>query len=185
MSQIILESTPNPSACKFVLATCVKKHGRISYTNSVDCDHIPLACSLLEINDVKQVHFFDNIITITQTGDQDWCNLRNQIEQVIELCIDQHDPDFIDTKSSIFKNLTPELQKIDKILDLHIRPCLQADGGDIRLLELRDNILSIYYEGACGNCPSSMQGTLQTIESIIRSEYHPNIRIAVLNDENF
>ena len=37
-----------------------------------------------------------------------------------------------------------------------IRPYLQADGGDIRFVELTDeNILNVELQGACGSCPFS------------------------------
>jgi Fe-S cluster biogenesis protein NfuA len=36
-----------------------------------------------------------------------------------------------------------------------IRPGLQADGGDIELIGVKDGIVSVRLVGACGNCPMS------------------------------
>jgi Fe-S cluster biogenesis protein NfuA len=45
---------------------------------------------------------------------------------------------------------------------------------------LDGNILTIRYQGACGGCPSSMMGTLQAIESILRTEFNPYLEVVAL-----
>ena len=35
-----------------------------------------------------------------------------------------------------------------------IRPALQNDGGDITLVEIKDNSIYVQLRGACGTCPS-------------------------------
>jgi Fe-S cluster biogenesis protein NfuA len=61
-----------------------------------------------------------------------------------------------------------------------VRPGLQADGGDLEILELDGNILTIRYEGACGGCPSAMMGTLQAIEGILRTEFNPYLEVVAV-----
>jgi len=41
-----------------------------------------------------------------------------------------------------------------------IRPALQADGGDVELVDVVGNIVKVRLTGACGGCPMS-QMTLQ------------------------
>jgi len=36
-----------------------------------------------------------------------------------------------------------------------IRPALQADGGDVELVEVTDGVVSVKLTGACGSCPMS------------------------------
>ena len=37
-----------------------------------------------------------------------------------------------------------------------IRPMLQADGGDVELVEVdEDNVVKVRLKGACGGCPMS------------------------------
>lgn len=46
--------------------------------------------------------------------------------------------------------------KVKKALD-EIRPYLQADGGDVELVEVTDDgIVKLRLQGACGHCPMSM-----------------------------
>lgn len=51
-----------------------------------------------------------------------------------------------------------------------IRPALQADGGDMRLLELREDegIVDIELLGACGGCPMSTLTLKAGIERILK-----------------
>jgi Fe-S cluster biogenesis protein NfuA len=50
--------------------------------------------------------------------------------------------------------------KVQRVIDL-IRPAVQADGGDIELVEVADGgVVSIRFHGACHGCPSSTM-TLQ------------------------
>ena len=74
------------------------------------------------------------------------------------------------TKPNKAKTLSPELQKIEDILDQTIRPGLQADGGDLQVISLKNNRLEIAYQGACGGCPSAFMGTLEAVENILQYE---------------
>ena len=49
----------------------------------------------------------------------------------------------------------PFLARIEKALD-QIRPYLEADGGNVKVLELTsDMVLKLELLGACGSCPMS------------------------------
>lgn len=51
-------------------------------------------------------------------------------------------------------------QRVQTVLDL-IRPAVQADGGDIELVDVDGaGVVSIRFHGACHGCPSSTM-TLQ------------------------
>jgi Fe-S cluster biogenesis protein NfuA len=43
-------------------------------------------------------------------------------------------------------------EKVEEILRV-IRPSLQADGGDIELVDVIDGVVSVRLKGACGGCP--------------------------------
>jgi Fe-S cluster biogenesis protein NfuA len=50
--------------------------------------------------------------------------------------------------------------RVQAVINL-IRPAVQADGGDIELVEvMRDGVVQIRFHGACHGCPSSTM-TLQ------------------------
>ncbi len=177
-TQLKIQSTPNPNALKFVLNRPVKTEGKVSYKNPEECHTNPLARLLFSVPNVVDLHFFENSITVTQDGSGDWDGMVEQIKTVILQNIDQHDPNFIigEAKKKLVQ-LSPDLVKIDEILEKTVRPYLQADGGDLQLVNLNGNTLTVIYQGACGSCPSSTAGTLKAIEGILKEQYNPEIII--------
>jgi Fe-S cluster biogenesis protein NfuA len=51
-----------------------------------------------------------------------------------------------------------------------IRPALQADGGDVELVDVLDGIVSVRLTGACGSCPMSTMTLKMGVERAIRQE---------------
>ncbi len=181
--QIRTQVTPNPNARKYILSKDVKAEGKVSFTDEGKCSHVPLAVALLRLANVTQVHFFENVITVTQNGASDWQVLSDSVGDVVRIFGPSHDPNFQDQAAKAKPDrstLSSELLKIEEILDHAIRPSLQADGGDVEVLELDGNIITVRYQGACGGCPSSMMGTLQAIESVLRSEFNPYVEVVAI-----
>jgi len=59
-------------------------------------------------------------------------------------------------------------KKVQNVLD-QIRPYLQADGGDIRFVNLtEENVLNVELMGACGSCPYSIITLKNGVESAIK-----------------
>ena len=178
--KIMIQGTPNPNALKFVVNVPVKAIGNATYRGAAECEKNPLAKKIFAISNISEVYFFDNYITITQDGNADWDVMDEQVKKVILDNIAGHDPNF-EVEEPIKKTapvLTdPELLKVDAILNQSIRPYLQMDGGDLQVVALDGNVLRVFYQGACGSCPSSAMGTLKAIENLLRDEYNPEITV--------
>lgn len=71
----------------------------------------------------------------------------------------------------------PEYTKLESIFEKEIRPALHAHGGDVELLDLKDNVVTIRYQGACGGCPGAAMGTLHMIQSILQERYDPKVMV--------
>lgn len=178
---IDIEPTPNPNALKFIVNVPVKNQGSSTYRTPAECDQNPLALELFKIRGVDQLHFFENVISLTKFSYEDWDNVEKAVIQTLKTKMKEHNPDYNDPnpKEERRKNLSPELLKIEEILDKTIRPGLQGDGGDIEALTYKENILMVKYQGACGTCPSSTTGTLEAIKSILRDEFNPDIEVYI------
>lgn len=177
--EITIQPTPNPNALKFILESDVKNEGKVSFKAPHDCKDVPLAAALFDLRGVDQIHFFQNVITISKFSFEDWDHLAPAIQTCIENFIDDHDPNFkvFDPQEHRRSQLTPELRQIEEILDKKIRPGLQGDGGDLLVMDFKENVLIVKYQGACGTCPSSTTGTLEAIRSILRDEFNPEIEV--------
>mgnify|MGYP006296878399 CR=1 FL=1 len=61
-------------------------------------------------------------------------------------------------------------EKIEAVLD-KIRPTLQADGGDVELVEVtEDNVVKVRLQGACKGCPMSQMTLKNGIERTLLKE---------------
>lgn len=75
------------------------------------------------------------------------------------------------SKEELLKSVETTLEKV--------RPYLQADGGDIEVVELSDdNVLKVRLTGACHGCPFSMQTLKAGVEQAIKSDI-PEIKEVV------
>jgi Fe-S cluster biogenesis protein NfuA len=61
--------------------------------------------------------------------------------------------------------------KVKKILD-EIRPSLQADGGDVELIDVdeKTGIVKVKLQGACQGCPMSQMTLQEGIGRALRSK---------------
>ena len=60
-------------------------------------------------------------------------------------------------------------KKVQEALD-KIRPMLQADGGDVELVDIEDGVVKVRLQGACAGCPMSQMTLKNGIEKILKKE---------------
>ena len=58
-------------------------------------------------------------------------------------------------------------EKVQKALN-DVRPSLQADGGDVELVGVENNIVKVKLKGACAGCPMSQMTLKQGIERYLK-----------------
>jgi Fe-S cluster biogenesis protein NfuA len=68
----------------------------------------------------------------------------------------------------------------DKVQDAlaKIRPALQADGGDVELVEVTGGTVKIRLKGACGGCPMASMTLKHGIERVLKEKV-PEIKEVV------
>ncbi len=60
-------------------------------------------------------------------------------------------------------------EKVEAVLD-KIRPLLQADGGDVELVDVNDGVIKVKLTGACMGCPMSTITLQQGIARILKEQ---------------
>jgi NFU1 iron-sulfur cluster scaffold homolog, mitochondrial len=181
-----IEPTPNPNARKFILKEPLTWGVTRSYDNAGQAQNDPLAAALFDIEHVTNVFYVDHWITVTQDGHADWQSLLRELAALIREApaadeqtssMTQNAPAFVMEQMSEADR--QRLDKINEILDEQIRPYLQGDGGDLHVMGLNGNTLTVHYQGACGSCPSSLSGTLAGIESLVR-QIEPEMEVVAV-----
>jgi Fe-S cluster biogenesis protein NfuA len=60
-------------------------------------------------------------------------------------------------------------EKVEKALEM-IRPALQADGGNIELVDVVDGVVKVRLTGACGSCPMSQMTLKMGVERALKQQ---------------
>jgi Fe-S cluster biogenesis protein NfuA len=59
-----------------------------------------------------------------------------------------------------------------------VRPALQADGGDVELVDVKDGVVSVKLTGHCAGCPMSTMTLKNGIERFLKEQL-PDIKSVV------
>jgi Fe-S cluster biogenesis protein NfuA len=176
-----IEETPNPNAVKFILKEAVSNGTAQSFSSASQAEDDPLAKSLFDVGHVVSVFYMDRMITVEKDDEGDWDELLPALAVPIRAssAVSSSNAAAAAVGGSIaaITSDDPRLLKINDILDEKVRPALMGDGGYLEILGLKDNTLSIRYQGACGSCPSSLTGTLMAIEGMLKQEVDPELEV--------
>jgi len=180
------ETTPNPSALKFVVSRMLTKNA-VEYKNIDQTASSPLAKELFKFPYVKEVFIDENYISVTKYDINDWdeitLEVRTFIKQYIENGGTVLDESLIEvatkndiTKDEAFDKLDVTSQQIINILEEYVKPAVAADGGNIAFESYNeeDKTVKVILQGACSGCPSSTFTLKSGIENMLKS---------MLNDE--
>ena len=180
------ETTPNPSALKFVVSRMLTKNA-VEYKNIDQTASSPLAKELFKFPYVKEIFIDENYISVTKYELNSWdeitLELRTFIKQYIEnggivlddsVVINAEKQEQIKTEE--FDKLDVTSQQIINILEEYVKPAVAADGGNIAFesYDEESKIVKVILQGACSGCPSSTFTLKSGIENMLKS---------MLNDE--
>jgi len=60
-------------------------------------------------------------------------------------------------------------EKVEAVL-AQVRPALQADGGDVELVDVKEGVVNLKLKGACAGCPMATMTLRQGIERILKEQ---------------
>ena len=60
-------------------------------------------------------------------------------------------------------------EKIEEVMS-QIRPALEADGGNVELVDVNDGVVKVKLTGACGSCPMSTLTLKMGIERVLKEK---------------
>ena len=177
---ILTEPTPNPDAMKFIPHAQLTDGAAWAFVREgFEPRQSPLAARLFELADVSAVYVAAEFVTVTRSAQgQAWRTLRIQAIAAIADHLDSGAPA---VAAGALPAEAPEGEsrietEIRAVLDLHVRPGVARDGGDVLFdrFDLRSGVLWIRMQGACGGCPSSRLTLKAGVERIIQ-RYVPEV----------
>ena len=188
------ETTPNPSALKFVVSRMLTKNA-VEYKNIDQTASSPLAKELFKFPYVKEIFIDENYISVTKYELNSWdeitLELRTFIKQYIEnggivlddsVVINAEKEDQIKTEA--FDKLDVTSQQIINILEEYVKPAVAADGGNIAFesYDEESKVVKVILQGACSGCPSSTFTLKSGIENMLKSMLNDDkIQVEAIN----
>jgi Fe-S cluster biogenesis protein NfuA len=183
-----IDETPNPNAVKFVLKEPVTTGAARSFLSPSLAKDDALARSIFDVGGVVSVFYMDRMITVEKEETEDWDDLLPKLAVPIRAAEAAQGGAVAAAGAAgalggalgAMMSDDPRLLRINEILDEKIRPALAGDGGWLEIVSLKENTLTIKYQGACGSCPSSISGTLMAIEGMVQQEVDPALEVVAV-----
>jgi Fe-S cluster biogenesis protein NfuA len=177
---VYAESTPNPSAMKFVANKKIVT-ALFEFTSIDEAKLSPLATELFHFSYVKSVFIDENYVSITKYDIAEWQDITIELREFIRSYIEKgkdvvlpHAADTLKKSTSQidthFESLDDISKEIINILEEYVKPAVASDGGNIQFIsyDAESKNVSVMLQGACSGCPSSTYTLKSGIENMLK-----------------
>jgi Fe-S cluster biogenesis protein NfuA len=182
------ETTPNPSALKFLPGQAVMVSGTREFATPEAAEASPLAQAIFDTGEVVNVFFGADFVTVTAAPGADWSALRPQVIAILLDHFVSEAPLFAPATAGGIAVPPPEdemaveerpedaevIAAINELLETRVRPAVAGDGGDIAYRGFRDGVVYLTLQGSCSGCPSSTATLKHGIEGLLK-HYVPEV----------
>ena len=165
----------------------------------LDDDEIVCECAQVTMKTIQEVIRINDLTTVEQITDYTkagaFCKScikpggheqkKYYLADILKETRAQMELEASQNKEEVFVELSAyqKMKKIDNFFDAEIRPLLHKDGGDVEVLDVREEgentAVVISYKGACLGCVSALTGTFSFIENGLRNNVDDSIRVSV------
>ena len=174
---IYAESTPNPSAMKFV-ANIKLTEQSISFESIDEAIDAPLVKALFNFSFVREVFLDENYISISKHDGTEWEEIVMDLRSFIKSYLENEKiilgSSFLKGEKKVTSVSSDSLNKTEKeiikVLDEYVKPAVASDGGNIIFdsYNKKEKLVKVLLQGACSGCPSSTFTLKNGIENILK-----------------
>lgn len=181
------ETTPNPSALKFLPGQIVMPTGSREIATPEAAEASPLAQAIFDTGEVVNVFFGADFVSVTAAPGADWSALKPQVIAILLDHFVSEAPLFVGgtaggivvpPEDDLAVEERPEdaevIAAINELLETRVRPAVAGDGGDIAYRGYRDGVVYLTLQGSCSGCPSSTATLKHGIEGLLK-HYVPEV----------
>jgi NFU1 iron-sulfur cluster scaffold homolog, mitochondrial len=165
---IYAEATPNPESMKFVVSKMILPNDSVDYRTVERASDSPLAVALFEMPFVNGVFIMNNFVSITRVPGTEWSEHIHIVRDFLKDWIEKGHS-IVEKKQTLTEEEESEVvQKIKKLLDDHVKPAVEMDGGAISFKSFQEGVVTVVMKGSCSGCPSSTMTLKAGIENLLK-----------------
>ena len=188
---VYAESTPNPSAMKFVANKILLENSLpLEFFSSAEAKSSPLATEFFKFPFVKSVFISANYITLFKTDAVQWDDIILELREFLRMYLNEGkavmtelgaNSDVNGIAKTRKEQTTPSSETVDhaipqteletkiiNVLEQYVRPAVEQDGGMIVFRSFKDGVVSLLLRGACSGCPSLTITLKAGIEALLK-----------------
>jgi Fe-S cluster biogenesis protein NfuA len=98
----------------------------------------------------------------------DWAEHITSIREFIKAYIESEKEIVLKNKAISTEEAGEIEAKIVKLLDDHVKPAVEMDGGAISFKSFKDGVVTVVMKGSCSGCPSSTFTLKAGIENLLK-----------------
>lgn len=190
---IYAESTPNPTAMKFVANRRLVKNS-MEFKNEKEAKKLNIAQKLFAFPFIENVFISNNFISITKNRSVEWENITMQLREFIvdhlnKNGIENYEPkeEYINsrketrtTKTKKDVTIKSETEKqIVQLINQYVKPAVESDGGAIDFYSFKSGVVTVILKGSCSGCPSSQATLKQGVERLLKDKLGDQIQSVI------
>jgi NifU-like protein len=69
------------------------------------------------------------------------------------------------------------MKKVEQVLDSYVRPMLQADGGDLEIIDIKDRTVYVRLAGACSTCVGASQTLKHLVQRSLEQQVDERVKV--------
>ena len=165
---IYSEKTPNPESMKFVSNKMILPNDSIDFRNKADVADCPMASELFEFDFVKGVFIMNNFVSITKKAEYEWFDIIPEVKRFVQNYLEAEKPIVTKKEQLTNEEESEVVTKIKQLLEDHVRPAVEMDGGAIDFKSFEDGVVTVMMKGSCSGCPSSTLTLKAGIENLLK-----------------
>jgi NFU1 iron-sulfur cluster scaffold homolog, mitochondrial len=162
------EATPNPQSMKFVANRMIYANDSVDFRSKDKVKNSPFALALFEFPYVKGVFIMNNFVSVTKSEDYEWFDITPHLKKFVQEYLEK-DKEIVTVQAELTEEEEDEVVgKIKKLLDDHVKPAVEMDGGAITYKDFKDGVVTVVMKGSCSGCPSSTMTLKAGIENLLK-----------------
>ncbi|MGI6400784.1 MAG: iron-sulfur cluster assembly scaffold protein [Thermoguttaceae bacterium] len=94
---------------------------------------------------------------------------------------DAEENSFVDPQEE-YANASPyqRAKLVERTIEEEVRPILQRDGGDLEIVDIKDNLIYVTFTGACDGCDSAALTLDMYVSTTLQTLLDPNIEVVLV-----